>query len=484
MRVPASSLTRAGIQFQFRVAAPHDSVRCSAQSSDAFYRSEWGPEKVSGGPARLYHVFAENSSIFPQVGRYCLSVGTMEQGKSVAQSIIHFDIVSDGMPPHNSHYLQGRKDNRGNAITSSRPVELGRLNETPTLQDNDYPFEPQHAFNVVNFERFPPFHLPPRFVAVWGSRRFTDEEQFGGPLNRGFTSVSVIRPGQDNLPIAQRTWFHTPDAPVAFINGWYRDDPAQYADLKAYANYRSAFVSPEHAYKLGWSCYESWGGGGYAPYDAGIYGFDEEQMWPDIAVSLFRDHPETLPSALRALKEKDARAEKPETRQTLIDAYVRAWGDFVGNYYRGARACAAVRGRAFRVWHYGSKAPGDLLYVGPDDARPDPATGKPRGEELGALWPWFRKGNRVDYSASEYARQIDFFQKDFYYQTLFPQTSSLYIKDNAGKYVLGSDGRRKIRRDVFKETVYAEPVTLGYEDGEVSPVFLKAFLAKGENALY
>ena len=33
------------------------------------------------------------------------------------------------------------------------------------LKDNDYPFEPQHAYNVINFERFPPFMLPPRFIA-------------------------------------------------------------------------------------------------------------------------------------------------------------------------------------------------------------------------------------------------------------------------------------------------------------------------------
>jgi hypothetical protein len=50
--------------------------------------------------------------------------------------------------------------------------------------------------------------------------------------------------------------------------------------------------------------------------------------------------------------------------------------------------------------------------------------------------------------------------------------------------VLDKDGRRKIRRDVFEETVYVDPVKVGHEDCEIGPVFLKAFIAKGENALF
>ena len=129
---------------------------------------------------------------------------------------------SPTLAPHNTSYLWGKKDGLGNAITNSVPVTLGGLNETSVLKDNDYAFEPQRAYNVVNWERFPPFHLPPRFLTVWGSRRFSDEEHFGGPLNRGFTATATIRQGQDNLPIRQRVWFHTPDGQVSFIHGGTR----------------------------------------------------------------------------------------------------------------------------------------------------------------------------------------------------------------------------------------------------------------------
>ena len=476
-RIAASALPRTGIQFQFRVPVPHDSVICMGGSSDGPDRLGWGPEKVtrhSAGPQPLYHVLAEFQSLFPQVGRYRLSAEATDGGRPVARGGVTFDIVG-GLPPRNTRYLWGRKDSQGNPITVSAPVPLGGLNETPVLKDNDYAFEPQRAFNVVNWERFPPFHLPERFLAVWASQRFSDEEQFGGPLDRGFTATANLRPGQDNLPIRQRVWFHTPDAQVAFIHDWYRKDAVKYADLEAYADYRSAFVSADNAYKLGWACYESWGAGGYAPYDAGLYGWDEEQMWPTIAAKLRRDHPELLPERLRQMKDTDPR---------LADEYVRAWGDFIANTYRGARACAAGRGRTLKIWHYGSKAPGDYLFLGRDDANVNPATGRYRADEPGALWPWFKTGDKVDFAASEYSRQIDYFNKDFYYLTLFPQTSSLYEKDAAGQYALDPKGRRRFRRDVFEERLYAAPVKIGYEDCETSPVFLKAFLAKGENALF
>ena len=477
-KIAASSLPRSGIQLQFRVAAPHDSVTCSGGSSDGPDRLGWGPEKVTrhaAGPQPLYHVQAAFLSLFPQVGRYWLSVEATDGGKPVARRGITFDIVSDAPPPRNTRYLWGKKDGLGNAITASAPVSLGGLNETPILKDNDYAFEPQRAFNVVNWARFPPFHLPDRFLTVWGSRRFSDEEHFGGPLDRGFTATATIRAGQDNLPIRQRVWFHTPDQQVSFIHQWYKEDPVKYADLEAYADYRSAFVSAENAYKLGWACYGSWGAGGYAPYDAGLYGWDEEQMWPTVAAKLRREHPELLPERLRNLKADDPR---------LADEYVRAWGDFIANTYRGARACAASRGRTLKIWHYGSKAPGEYLFLSHDDSAINPATGKYRADEMGTLWPWFQSGGKVDFAASDYARQIDYFNKDFYYLTLFPQTSSLYQKDAAGRYVLDPQGRRRFRRDVFDETLYTAPVKIGYEDCETTPVFFKAFLAKGENALY
>src|SRR6185437_10047219 len=183
-------------------------------------------------------------------------------------------------------------------------------------------------------------------------------------------------------------------------------------------------VSADSAYRLGWKTYESWGAGGYGPYDPGLYGWDEEQMWPTIAAKLLKEHPDVLPKSLQALREKDPAVEKPETLAALQDAYIRAWGDFIGNGYRGARDNAKQRGRVFKVWHYGSKAPGDYLFVGPDDAKINPATGKYRADEIDNLFPWFKTGDQVDFNASEYSRQIDYFNKDFYYQTIFPQTAS------------------------------------------------------------
>ncbi|MDQ2732790.1 MAG: hypothetical protein M3Y56_14120, partial [Armatimonadota bacterium] len=277
MNIPYQSLPKTGIHFKFRIAAPHDSVKCLVLSSDGVDRLGWGPEKVAleGSADRLYRSNPEWIYSPPQVGRYCVQVEATNAGKPVASSIIVFRIIDGRATPRNTQYLVGKKDSKGNSITSSRPVELVNLNETPILKDNDYPFEPQHAYNVINWERFPPFSLPSRFVAVWNSRRFTDEDKFGDPLSRGFTNIETIKFEQDNLPINQRAWFHTPDAQVAVINKWFAEDPKKYADLKGYADYRSAFVSAENAYKLGAACYSSWGAGGYAPYDPGIYGWDE-----------------------------------------------------------------------------------------------------------------------------------------------------------------------------------------------------------------
>lgn len=485
-RISVTELPK-GLHVLFRIPVPHDTVRCEGVSTDSFDRIGWGPEKVSNpdpSERHWYRIFAEQYAFPPQVGRYYLMVEASKEGKVASRSAITFDFVNPSPPPRNTRFTVGKRDTQGHPITGSRPVEWRGLNETPVLRDNDYPFEAQHAYNAINFERFPPFHLPPRFITVWNSRRFTDESKFGGPLDRGFTVMETIHSAQDNLPLRQRAWFHTPDLQVMFIEKWFKEDPKRYADLKAYADYRSAFVSPENAFKLGWTCYESWGAGGYAPYDAGIYGFDEEQMWPTIAVKMLREHPEALPEAIRKLADGDPKADRPDTQARLQDAYTQAWGDFVGHYYRGARARAAERGRVFKIWHYGSKAPGDALFINREEGKPNPQTGRYAADELPALASWFKSGDRVDYTATEYARQVDFFHKDFYYHTLFPQTVSMYEKDAAGKYALDETGRRKIRQDLFEETVYVTPTKVGYEDAETGPAFLKAFLGKGENALY
>lgn len=485
LKIPFQSLPQSGMHFKFVVPVAHDAVQCTLRSSDSFDQTAWGPDKVerAGSATRLYRAYPEQFYFPPQVGKYSLSVEATDNGKPVAKNGILFEIVDARVVPRDTHYLDSKKDNKGNTITTSKPVVLA-LNETPLLRDNDYAFEPQHAYNVINFERFPPFSLPARFIAIWGSRRFSDEDKFGGPLNRGFTSLAVVKAEQDNLPINQRAWFHTPDHQVHFINQWFEKEPQKYADLKAYADHRSAFVSPENAYKLGWATYDSWGAGNYGPYDAGLYGWDEEQMWPTIAAKLLKEHPELLPVRLRKLRDNDPNVENPNNLAVLNDEYVKAWGDFIGNGYRGARDAAAARGRVFKIWHYGSKAPGEMLFLGRDDANINPATGKPTAEEIGALWPWFKNGDKVDFNATEYSRQIDYFHKDFYYHVLFPQQDSLYEKDADGKYILDDKGRRKIRRDVFEETNYTDPVKIGHEDCEAAPVFLKAFLAKGENALF
>ena len=252
--------------------------------------------------------------------------------------------------------------------------------------------------------------------------------------------MATVKSEQDNLPINQRAWFHTPDLQVMYIEKWYKEDPVKYADLKAYADYRSAWVSPENAYKLGRACYESWGAGGYGPYDAGIYGWDEEQMWPTIGPKLLREHPELVPEELRKLKDNDPNVEHPDTLAIVQDAYAKAWGEFIANGYRGARDAAAARGRVFKIWHYGSKAPGEPLFVSRDDAKLDPATGKPVAEELGALWPWFKKDGKLDLNATAYSRQIDYFHKDFYYHILFPHTASMYEKGCQWQVCAGRQG--------------------------------------------
>lgn len=484
--VPLSMLPRTGIHFKFTVGVPHDSVRWEMRSEQGTGVMAWGPEAVpgKGSATHRYRGYPETMFVPAAVGKYSIQIDASDHKKTVASETLHFTIVDNRPIPTRTHFMVGKRDAAGHPITTSQPVDLPGLNETPVLLDNDYPFEPQHAGNVVNFERFPPFHLPDRFTLIWGSRRFLEEPQFGGPLNRGFTAVTTIDRSQDNLPIGKRMWFHTPDQQVEFINNWYRDEPQKYADLKGYADFRSPFVAPENAFKLGWECYASWGAAGYGPYDAGIYGWDEEQMWPSIAEKLYKERPDLLPAALRTLKQQDPDCTRSETRAALVDAFVQAWGNFIADTYRGARACAATRGRKIKVYHYGSKAPGETLFYGRDDGAVNPETGRYRADEIDSLWPWFKYGSYVDFKTSQYCQQIDYFNKDFYFHTLFPQSASMYERDSTGTVILEQDGRRRVRKDLFKEHVYVDQVEEGYEDCETGPAFLKEFVAKGENTLY
>lgn len=475
------------MSIRFRVQGDHDTIFCRVQSSDQVPSIGWGPDKVvpyeGDITERVYRFTPEIHANFPAVGSYCAEVKAYKDDKLVAERTATFSIVDGRHAPANTTVLVGKKDCYGNHITSSRPVNLNRLNETPKLKDNDYPFEPQHAYNVINYERFPPFQMPPRFLQVWCSRRFSEEDRIGGPLNRGFNAVANIDPAQDNLPMDQRCMWHTPDLQVFLINKWYDEDPVAYADLKGYADYRSAFVSPSNAFKLGQACYQAWGAAGWGPYDPGVYSWDEEQMWPTIGEKLLKEHPELVPPELLSLKEKDPELKGGDTLAIIHDVYTKWWGDFVGNIYCGARSAAAEHGRIIKVWHYGSKSPGSELFHwgGWED---DPATGKPKHEGINNLHPWFRRGNQIDFEATEYSRQIDYFHKDFYYHTIFPDKASMYEKNKDGSYALDDKGRRRLRKDIIEEKTYAYPVKIGNEDYEVTPMFLKRFIAMAEDSLF
>ena len=93
-----------------------------------------------------------------------------------------------------------------------------------------------------------------------------------------------------------------------------------------------------------------------------LYGWDEEQMWPTIAAKLRREHPGTAARRLSGMEHGDPR---------LANEYVTRLGDPLANTYRGARACAAAPSK-IKIWHYGSKTPGDYLFLGRDDADVNP----------------------------------------------------------------------------------------------------------------
>ncbi len=254
------------------------------------------------------------------------------------------------------------------------------------------------------------------------------------------------------------------------------------ADLKGYKDRRSSFISAENATLLGKMCYEGWGVAGWGPYDPGIYGWDEEEMFAPIATQMMKKHPEELPERLMKYKAK-VQAGDAGAIHALEREYDMAMAEFVGNTYKGARESAALRGRTLKIWHYGSRAPGKELFMfvgGLQGAEINPKTGKYRYEEIDALHEWFKKGRSIDFDATSFAREIDYFHTDFYFHVNFPETSSMYEQDKNG-YVLDDQGRRKIRKDMVTETVYAQPTRIGLEDYKWGPVFLKSFIAKEEN---
>ncbi len=474
------------IQFQFRAGADYDTITCRWQSTDGPPEAHWTQTEIPSAKAGLQSIWRpSNLGFVPQIGRYALEVIAEKSGRVVAQGCIQLDLVSEKPAPSGTSYLVGKKDWQGHAITSSKPVQLGPLNETPILKDNDYAYEPQKACSVINWERFPPFKMNARFPLVWASRRFSDEAQFGGPLNRGFTTLANIDKQQDNLRIAERAWFHYPGQIFGMIDELLKKDPVKYADLKGYTEWRSAFISPENARMLGKMCYQGWGVSGWAPYDAGLYGWDEEEMFPTLAPKMMKEHPEWLPERLMKYKDK-VLAGDPGAIYSLEQEYSKAMADFIGGTYQGARESAAERGRGLKIWHYGSLPPGKELFLAVGERRRldiNPETGKYRYEELDALNDWFKRGRTIDFNATNYARQIDYFHTDFYFHVNFPYAATMYEKDAKG-YVLDDKGRRKFRTQIIPEAIYAEPTPIGLEDCEWAPIFLKTFIAKEENNLF
>ncbi|MGE5610565.1 MAG: hypothetical protein ACM359_15045 [Bacillota bacterium] len=383
--------------------------------------------------------------------------------------------------PENTSYLQGKKDSTGLPITSSAPVKLGPLNETPKLKDNDYTLTPQKAFNVINYERFPAFRLNPKFIIVWNTRRFTDEDKFGGPLNRGFSHMTTIIDKQDDLRLDQRWFFEYPGILDNISKELAAKDKEKYRDLLGWSQLRSAWVSPANAQELGRRCYEAVARGG--SNDFGFYSFDEEEMWYTRGEGIFKDHPELLPEDLKKLRETDPKAEKPGTVAAIHKSYNDAWASFLGNYYKGAVDCAAARGRKLVIYHYGSLWIGLNSCWGEPPAI-DPKTGMSASEKVGSLYDWYRKDGQVSFDNNLYVQLVKYFHKDSYYFLVYPQTLSIYQRGQDGKYILDDKGRRKIRTDVAEDPVYAAPTKIGYEDYAGGAANMKEFIAKGENSLF
>ena len=475
-RIPIDSISEKRIFFRWRTQEKHDWQRCMTRFSDNNFTRIYA-EKVTLTPDKDgWYTHQFTTEIWPRaVGRWYLAAEAKRDGKMVALRSVAFEIYDD-VVPRNTHYLEGKTDSKGNKITCSAPVELKGLNETPILKDNDYPFQPQQAYRVVNFERFPPFQMPQRFLAVYGTRMMTDCGQFGGPLNRGFNMQTNPLPAQNGrLMLSQLAGFAYPGTLVSVSNDLHAKDPKKYADLKAWVDHRSAFVSSENAYKLGW---EICGNG------CGLYSWDEEEMGDGTGLVMLKEHPELCPESLRKLKEKDPELKDPKTAEAAAQAFREAWGEFVGQTYRGARAHAASWGRTMKIFPYGLRPLG-ICFLTPDADPIDPKTGQYSIEDLGVQSFFYKNGEgKIDFAANEFTRQADYFQADFYYQTVMPDKASLYEKESHGEYVLDDKGRRKFREDIFEEKTYAGPFKIGYEDCRATPAFLAWHLVRGELPLF
>lgn len=474
-------LPRAGINIWMDIKGTYDGVGFHCNSTDG-YIGGWDAPLLKEGITNggLYHLHPRTWSFFPHVGTYELIGTALLDGKQVGKKVIKFTITYDTKPPHDTTYMKTRTDSKGTPITTSKPVILGHLNETPKLKDNDYPYAPQKAFDTVNWERFPPFKMNPKFLTIWGSMRWQDEPKYGGPLNRGFSMVAH-ETEFENLRINQRACFDYPGSLEGNFTEMAKKNPDKYGDMLSWIlPYRSPWMSHSNAYDAGWNLYNGISRGGER--ECGIFGWDEEEMWWSRGEQIFKERPEWLPADLKAIKEKDPDMKDPATKSAIELSYRLAWADFLGWGYKGAVDCAAARGRTIRIYHYGSLPIGLNSCWGTST---DPSAESPApNETVDSLYEWYRNGNTVSFTNNIYTRTVQFYHKDSYFFYHGPQTLSMYEKDSKGDYVLDANGRRTVRTDVADDDIYAVPTKVGYEDYVGGPANMKEFIAKQENTLY
>lgn len=494
MKIRAEDIPAEGMNVFMRADGDYTHVYIHGNRPDGVIKDEgWGPTEIKGGGAHLFGLkgIRGGGALNNLVGKYRVT-GRLYVGERVAkEKVVTFEILAP-VPPRNTRYTQGRKDIRGNPITTSAPVILGGLNETPKLKDFDYAFEPQQAYNAINFERFPPFRMAKHFRITWDTLRQTDEAMFGGPLNRGFTMVTRVKIDEEKQRMAeviaptQRASFNYPGLLKGLCKGMYEKDPVKYLDLKGWADHYNTWISSNNAYELGWELYNSYiGTGGLS-----IWAYDEEEMWPACGEYVFKNNPEYLPEDLKRLREEDPEIAKPETKAAIEKSYLKNMAEFYGHLYRGIKAHAAATGRPdLKTYHYGLYGIG--LYVPiyaltyQADADIFKQTGNYTFEEPGLLHDWFKDEKwRLDWSGNTFLKQIDYLNKDSYFFTVCPETNSFYERDGDGAYVLDDKGRRKFRTGIFEEKIYADTVKYGYEDCEFTICSLKEFVAKGENSLF
>lgn len=493
MKIAAEDIPEEGMNVFMHANGDYTHISIYGGRPDGILKNEgWGPSEIKGGGEHRFGLkgMRGGGALNNLVGKYSVTGKAFTGGKVAAETRATFEILPP-VPPRNTHYTEGRTDILGNPITTSKQVILGKINDTPKLKDFDYSFEPQRAFNAINFERFPPFCMAKHFDITWDSLRHTDEAKFGGPLNRGFTKQVRTFVDRDKNRMAevihptQLASFNYPGLLKQVCRSLYESDNQKYLDLKGWADHYNTWISSNNAFDLGWNLYSTYNGiGGLA-----VWAYDEEEMWPACGEYVFKNNPEYLPEELKPLRESDPGIEKPETKAAIERSYLKHMAEFYGHLYRGIKAHAAATGRPdLKTFHYGLYQIGLFVPIYALSYDPEADIFKQTGnfifEEPGLLHDWYKTGWELDWKANTFLKQIDYLNKDSYFFTVSPQSATFYEKTADGKYVLNDRGRRKFRTDVFEENTYAGPTTYGHEDCEYTLMTLKEFVAKGENSLY